>query len=185
MASFWRAFAMVADARSSKSPTFARVWQIYDDHRTCLLHKKYFEAKVTTLQNKILYLDIFCIVGTSTTGVAGWALWSQPGFAIMWAIIAGGAATATGIKPVLKWDDKALKCNERFTEYSALFRKYNTLVRDIAAADGLTKSLEERFTELDRESSEIPQIPMDDKKLVAALELEVNKEFPVESYWSP
>jgi hypothetical protein len=89
-----------------KGVNFSRAWQIYDEHRTALFHALFFESKVSQIQIGGLYLDIIIAVGTSSTGIAGWALWNEPRFKFAWVALAGVAGTLTIIKPILHLDDK-------------------------------------------------------------------------------
>src|ERR1700733_3194558 len=114
------------------SKAFASAWQIYDDHRTALFNTRYFEIKVSQIQSGALYLDIIVAIGTSTTGIAGWALWSQPALSVLWATLAGGAASLAVVKPILRLDDKLVKLTRIYEKYGGITANYNHLVGDIA-----------------------------------------------------
>lgn len=162
----------------------ARLQQIYDEQRLCLLYKQYFERKTSSLQLRLLVLDVAIVIGTSTTGIAGWTLWSQPVFAPTWAILAGVAVTLALIKPILRLDENLLQYNKLFTIYSRQFRKYSKIVNDIAYRVSLTNSIQERYNRLSKDGDDIDEVPMD-KKLLARLVHHVNKELPVDQYWWP
>jgi hypothetical protein len=161
-----------------------RIWQIYDDQRLCRLYEKYFERKTSGLQWRILILEIFIIIGTSTTGVAGWAFWNKEALAPAWAIIAGVAITLSTIKPILNLDKLLIRYNGLFLEYGKAFTRYTRIVNDISFHQGLTDDIENRYESLTKETDEIVRVPIG-HKLLERLKPEVNSDLPYDKYWSP
>jgi hypothetical protein len=178
-------FPMVVNKIQPKLNVFTRVWQIYDEHRNILLQKLYFQRRVSRLQVQVLLLDCFILVGTSTTGIAGWALWNTSGFSLVWAGIAGFAATLTILKPILKLEDKVLAANNLHTEYSRIFRRYTQIVKDIAYRETLDKDIEERYEAVRNEAFEIEDMPQVLERHLTQLKGKVDSQLPLSSYWSP
>lgn len=168
-----------------KSKTFNTAWRIYDDQRTALYNCKFFEAKIEKYQFGAMWLDIVIAIGTSTTGVAGWALWSQPTFSAIWVVIAGSAATLAVIKPILQLDGKLVKFTKLYGEYGRLSTEYINLVSDIGESQSITKDFVKRHAELRKAAGNIEMVPQTPKTLKQQVEKEVNEEWPITRYWSP
>jgi hypothetical protein len=122
----------------------ALAWQIYDEHRDSLFNCMFFETKLTSLQHKALLLEILIVIGTSTTGVAGWTLWSQPGYANIWAVLAGVAVTTSLLKPIFKLDDRLTLLTKLYTRYARISNECRNLVRDIAARQDIDSEILDR-----------------------------------------
>lgn len=167
------------------SKEFVRAWQIYDDHRTALFNTRYFETKLARIQSGTLYLDIIIAVGTSTTGIAGWALWSRPNLSVLWATLAGVAASLAVVKPILRLDDKLVKLTRTYGEYGRVAAAYNHLVGDIAIRQNVDDDILKRYEELRKAESAIELVPQRSKRLRQNSQSEINREWPISKYWSP
>ena len=164
---------------------FARVWNIYDDYRTSLFNEKYFEKELSRLQTWSMRIDILTAAGTSTTGIAGWSLWSSPEFAWIWACFAGAAITLSAVRPVLKWDEKIVSASKKFNAYSKTSYAYQALVRDIAFHRQLIDGMIARHEEISRAFQQIEKVPQGPPNLLSAIQREVNEQYPVQKFWSP
>jgi hypothetical protein len=170
---------------TGSAETHSRAWQIYDDHRTAVFNSKYFETKVSHVKTGAMYLDILIAVGTSTTGIAGWALWNEPGFKIVWIALAGLAGTLAVVKPVLKLDDKLVLFTRLFSEHGRVAKGFTDLVADIKARQSLDGETFKRFDALRSTTSAIELVPLGPRRLEQKIQNQINEEWPVSRYWSP
>jgi hypothetical protein len=176
---------MENDASNKQLDVFSRVWDIYDDYKTSLFNERYFERKLSKLQSWSLRFDILTAVGTSTTGIAGWALWSQPQFQPIWAAIAGVAVTMSIVKPILKWNDQMIGYSKQFNAHSKISGEYKGLITDIGYRHELTEAMIRRHEEIIKSTEQIERLPQGPPRVLKLIQGEVNEKIPFDRLWSP
>jgi hypothetical protein len=164
---------------------FYRAWQIYDEHRSALFNSGYFEAKVSRIQSASMFLDIVIAIGTSTTGIAGWALWNEAGFKVIWIVVAGVAGTLAVVKPILNLQEQLVRVTKLFGQYGQLARGYSDLVGDMGAQQRIDADVVNRFNELRKTATTIELVPQGPRRLLLKVQNDVNREWPITRYWSP
>lgn len=167
------------------SRQFAQAWQIYDEHRDSLFNCMWFETKLTSLQRTVLTLEVLIVIGTSTTGIAGWAFWNQPGFANAWAALAGIAVTTSLLKPIFKLDDRLTQLAKLYAKYARISNDYKHLVRDVASRQNIDDEILVRHKLLRSSTDEIEAVPQRSERLRERVREAINREWPIDKYWSP
>lgn len=186
---------MTDDARA---PDFteltAKLTDIYDDYRTLLLSRKYNGNRVRSYAKYNQAFEIAIAVGTSSSGVAGFALWKSEIGQPIWAVISGVAILLAVIKPILGYAARIEEYTSLHREYATLFARCRQIVRDINGSRlriAATGDLPEPVTEaMERIRTKMVDLaPQEDKEpdvpLRLRLEAEVNQEIPAERLWIP
>ena len=62
--------------RANRQALRASLQQIYDLYRTSLLNVKYYGYKLTIANRTSVAAEIVVVVGSATSGVSGWAVWT-------------------------------------------------------------------------------------------------------------
>ena len=94
--------AMVATQRREPGNHLARLDRIYDLYRSCILNELSYGHRLNLFTRSGLWLDVIIIIGSGTSGVAGWIIWTKyPALAALWAVIAAASTLLAALKPVL------------------------------------------------------------------------------------
>src|SRR5437660_94323 len=83
----------------------AKLDRIYDLRRNCLLNELYYGHRLHLYTQIAFWLDILIVIGSGTSGVSGWIIWTMyPALKAVWALIAANATLLAALKPVLHID---------------------------------------------------------------------------------
>jgi hypothetical protein len=169
---------------------------IYDEYRDALLNRSYYGYRVNRYTLYIKLFDILIAVGTSGSGIAGLALWKQEYGQIIWGFISGLSIILAVIKPILDFPSKLKDYSELYTEYSIVYRKFRSIVEDVAASERAYELLHGRLTPTtaaavkEIRSKLVDLAPLGERgpaktSLILKLQDDVNSAIPPSSLWVP
>lgn len=162
--------------------------QIYGKYREAYLNKLYYGLRLQRYSRFNTIFEIVIAVGSTSSGVSGWALWSDEQGRKIWAFIAGAATLAAIVKPVLGIAGRIESYSKSLVGYNSVYLSLKDLVDRISRQQNITDDMlrefegaSERYRELGiQEADAIPS-----KKLVKKLFNEVNAAIPPETLWVP
>jgi hypothetical protein len=164
----------------------AQLSDIYRDYRNVCLSRKYYEYRLKRVHSTNFWYEAVLAFGTSGT-VAGWAFWSNPTGQAIWIGIGIIVALATIVKPILKLPDDLERLTTLSTKYAALQIDFEQLIFDIKSELKVSKALRKSYREI-REKMKDLDVKGDsgpNAKLLSRCQVEVNREIPPSSLWSP
>lgn len=170
-----------------RSLLVGRLKPVYQTYRTALLNRLYYGAKLGKLKKWSLGLDIIGAVGTATTSIGVWKIFSGGTGKEVWAVIAGAATLIGVIKPVLQLPKAIEGASKLFTGHTEVYFELQRVVHKIAATQSFSIELEgaydsafERYKKLNLEDDAEPS-----KNAVKTLEEEVMHQIPNTALWYP
>jgi hypothetical protein len=126
-------------------------------------------------------------VGTTSSGVAAWALWQQRIGAILWGVITGCAALLAIVKPIVAPAKRIELYTRQHQGWHGLFFAADKLALAIREDGAFSKDSRKRFdTIYDR----MVALSLEDEKcqnesLITKLQDKVDKLLPSDSLWFP
>lgn len=163
----------------------ASLQQVYDLYRTSLLNVKYYGYKLTVANRCNTIAEIVVVVGSATSGVSGWAIWTWGYGQNAWLVIAALATLLAALKPVLQFNKKIELYGKLFGGHRANYLAAQALVERIQAQQGFTpgmqavyRAIHGRHVDLARDDEPSPS-----RRLLARFQSEVNTQIPPEKLW--
>lgn len=180
----------MATAPRSQEPAnpAARYDRIYDLYRNCILNELYYGHRLNLFSRTGFWLEVVVVIGSGTSGVSGWIIWTEyQSFAALWALIAAAATLIAALKPVLQTDARIKRYSQLFSAYRQLALSMHMVVDEIREAGGVSR---ETDREIDRIRVRYRNLSVDDDprpnpKLVERLQGEVNKRVPAATLFFP
>jgi hypothetical protein len=159
---------------------------IHREFRTALLNKKYYACRLHWYRTVNRYFEILIAVGTTGTGVAGFAIWKSGAGIVAWGIISGASIVLSTLKPIIDLPKQIERYSKLSGAYSKIFESFRVMEQEFDEG-GLTAEHIEKFKQL---RNQLVDLATDDDQkvdvsLVKRLEDEVNREIPVTSLWMP
>jgi hypothetical protein len=180
--------ATTATRQQEPGNPLARFDRIYDLYRSCILNELYYGRRLNLFTRSGLWLDIVIIIGSGTSGVAGWIIWTKyPALAALWAVIAAASTLLAALKPVLHTDAKIKRYSSLFSAYRQLAISMKMVVDDIGETRAIPREIER---EIDRIRARYSTLSVDDDprpspKVVERLQAEVNRRVPTSTLFYP
>ena len=175
----------VAGNRPGEVNLRASLQQIYDLYRTSLLNVKYYGYKLTVTNRCNAAADIVVVVGSATSGVSGWAIWSWGYGQDVWLAIAAFATLLAALKPVLQINKKIEMYGKLYGGHRANYLAVQALVERVQAERAFTPGLQAgyraiygRYTDLARDDEPNPS-----RRLITRFQSEVNVQIPAATLW--
>jgi hypothetical protein len=163
----------------------ASLQQIYDLYRTSLLNVKYYGYKLTIANRTSVAAEIVVVVGSATSGVSGWAVWTWGYGKEIWLAFAAAATLIAALKPVLQINKKIELYGKLFGGHHANYLAAKALAERVTAQRELTpgmqavyRAIQGRYLDLARDDEPNPS-----RSLIARFQSEVNKQIPPEQLW--
>lgn len=159
---------------------------IYRDYRNVWMTKKHYEKRLKTVRTTNLIFEIVIAVGTSGT-IAAWTLWKDPGLEYIWKVIGGIVALITVIKPFLNFPAEIERYTALATTYAGLGMDFQHLIFDIKVNRNIDDTIRGTYKDICEKMKNIgvkEDAPPSAKKL-RKICVEVNREIPLDSLWSP
>jgi hypothetical protein len=178
---------ITAKATDPHGPT-ARFDNVYDLYRDCMLNELYYGHRLKLFGRIALWLEIIIVIGSGTSGVSGWIIWTKyPASAALWGIIAGAATLFAAIKPVLQTDAKIKRYSALFSGYRQLALSMKMVVEGINEAGGIPNELSK---EIDRiraryRTLSVDDDPRPDASFVESLQGEINRRVSPSTFFYP
>jgi hypothetical protein len=171
--------------RAGEPTLRASLQQIYDLYRTSLLNVKYYGYKVTVANRCNTAAEIVVVVGSATSGVSGWAVWSWGHGQEIWLAFAAAATLIAAVKPVLQINKKIELYGKLFGGHHANYLATKALVERVQAQRAVTpgmqavyRAIQGRYLDLARDDEPNPS-----RKLLARFQSEVNVQIPPQQLW--
>jgi len=163
----------------------ASLHQVYDLYRNSLLNVKYYGYKLTIANRCNVTAEIVVIVGSATSGVSGWAIWTWGYGQHVWLVIAAIATLLAALKPVLQINKKIELYGKLFGGHRANYLAAQALVERILAQQSFTpgmqsvyRAIHSRYVDLARDDEPNPS-----RRLIARFQSEVNAQIPPDKLW--
>ncbi len=179
---------MATTPKASGNP-LAKYDQVYDLYRNCVLNELYYGTRLNLFSRTGFWLEIVIVVGSGTSGVAGWIIWTKyPAAAALWGVIAGTATLLAALKPVLQTDAKIKRYSSLFSAYRQLAISMKVVVDEIAEAGEIPPEIDKEIARIRTryKTLAVDDDPRPSPRLVEALQSEVNRRIPASSlFWPP
>ncbi|MFZ3192007.1 MAG: hypothetical protein WA154_02230 [Moraxellaceae bacterium] len=169
---------------TSESP----VWAVYEEYRTARLNVKYYSARVESLENWSLYLDIASAVTVPSSAVSGLFFLKIPIVAKVWLYVVGGVVILSVIKPFLRFGQRIKLYDQTVSGYRALDHDLHEIVLKIRTEASYSASSKKMFDAAMKKKKALVTNPperVSNKKLVEKFMLEVDSEIPSTSLFIP
>ncbi len=138
----------MAAAPQEMGSVIARYDRIYDLYRNCILNELYYGRRLKLFSQLGLWLEVIIVIGSGTSGVSGWVIWTKyPQLGFVWGIIAAASVLLAALKPALKTDAHLKRYSSLFSAYRQLALSMQMAVEEIAEKGGITQGTER---EIDR-----------------------------------
>jgi len=136
----------MATARQQEpGSSLARFDSIHDLYRNCILNELYYGHRLSLFTRTGFWLDIIVVLGSGTSGIAGWIIWTKyPALAALWAVVTGVATLLATLKPVLQTDAKIKRNSSLFSAYRQLAVSMKMVVEEIHEAGGIRRGITRR-----------------------------------------
>jgi hypothetical protein len=170
------------------SNPLAQFDRIYDLYRDCVLNQEYYGDRLNLFSRIAFWLQMIIVIGSGTSGVSGWIIWTQyRDLAPLWAVIAGASTLFAALKPALQTDAKLKRYSKLFSAYRQLALSMKMVVDEVAENAGTSKDIER---EVERVRARYRSLSVDDDprpspKLVSKLQTEINEKIPPASLFYP
>jgi hypothetical protein len=160
---------------------------INDLYRTALLNRKYYAYRLSAYQAWNRAIDIAIAIGSSAA-VAGWGVWRLRNIgATSWGILAGIAATASVLKPILQLPKEIERYSKLHLGYCSLYYDLDLLVFEIQQTHQLGPSNWKSFLQYRKRHNDLG---LSDElhprtELLRQCQREVLEEIPAGTLWLP
>ena len=96
------------------------VWVVYDLYKTARLNVKYYAARLNSIERQNFFIELIIAIAAPTSAITGiWLLKTDAGQEL-WKYVAGVAAFAAELKPVLKLPAKIKLMEQCLAGYRSL-----------------------------------------------------------------
>ena len=164
------------------------VWVVYDLYKTARLNVKYYAARLNSIERQNFLIELVIAIAAPTSAVTGiWLLKTEVGQEL-WKYLAGIAAIAALLKPLLKLSAKIKNMEQCLSGYRALEYDVEQIVNKIKTDRTYSKSCKNMLDEAQKKKKALVCNPPEnnqDQKLIERLYNEVNNEFPFGSFYVP
>jgi hypothetical protein len=127
------------------------IHRLWDDLRTAKMNVCYYGARLASANNWNLAFELSLAIGATGSGAAGWAIWKEPSYAWIWAIIAGAASLISIIKPILAPGKKIEISTRQHQSCHTLYFGLEKLIFQIQQDRHVSEDVRKRFdTTFDR-----------------------------------
>jgi hypothetical protein len=179
----------IADTRQQEGANpLVKFDRIYNLYRTCVLNELYYGCRLDSSTRTGFWFEVIIVVGSGTSGVAGWIIWTKyPAMSVLWGVIAAASTLLAALKPVMQNDGKMRRYSTLHSAYRQLAITMKEIVDEIAEVNGISPDMER---EIGRMRTRYRALSSDDdprpsRKLVERLQAEVNQQVPTSSFFYP
>jgi hypothetical protein len=165
---------------------------IYTDYRNCVLNRIYNSKQLASVSARNKWYEGAILTGSSSSGVAGFALWKTTEGQYVWGVLAALSILLTTWKPVLRYAQRIQRYTRLSTEYATLSISFYQIITDINSSRARISKVRElprrvmsAVRELRNKIAELePQGDGDPEPAYrATLVDEVNRRVPKEGLW--
>jgi hypothetical protein len=164
------------------------VWVVYDLYKTARLNVKYYAARLNSIERQNFLIELVIAIAAPTSAVTGiWLLKTDVGQEL-WKYLAGIAAIAAILNPLLKLSVKIKNMEQCLSGYRALEYDVEQIINKIKTDRTYSKSCKNMLDEAQKKKKVLvcnPPENKQDQKLIERLYNEVNNESPVGSFYLP
>jgi hypothetical protein len=179
---------MTATGQHEQRSSFVRLDHIYDLYRNCILNELYYGDRLNLFTRSGLWLEVIVVVGSGTSGVAGWIIWTKyPALAALWAVVTAASTLLAALKPALRTDAKIKRYSSLFSAYRQLAVSMKAVVDEIAEVGGIPREIERDISRVRTRYRALvaEDAPRPSPKLVGQLQAEVNRRVPASLLFYP
>jgi hypothetical protein len=166
----------------------ARLDNVYDLYRNCMLNELYYGLRLKLFLQIGFWIEVGIAIGSGTSGVSGWLIWTKyPDSALLWGIIAGTATLLAALKPVLRTDMKIKRYSALFSNYRQLALSMKMVVEGISEAGGIPRELDKEIDHIKARYRILSadDDPNPDGQLVDSLQDVINLKAPPSTFYYP
>lgn len=164
------------------------VWVVYDLYKTARLNRLYYTARLHHIERLNTFIEIVIAIAAPTSAVTGiWLLKTEFGQEA-WKYIAGLAAIAAAIKPILKLSQKIKSLEQCLSGYRALEYDVEQIVNKVKTERAYTKAAQKLLDEAQRKKKVLvcnPPETRQDAKLIDRICETIDRELPAEFFYVP
>lgn len=164
-----------------------RLDQIYDAYRTASMNHKYYGYRLAAYSKFNWIYEVAVAIGSSTSAVAAWPVWSTQGGKQIWTVFTGLVGLCVVLKPFLRLSQKVEQYSQLYLGYKDLYQDLKKIVYGLRLKKMLSKENEKlfnntqsRIVQLDR----IGEVSPSERIRQRSFD-EVNVEIPLQSLWYP
>lgn len=164
-----------------------RLEQIYIAYRTASMNHKYYAYRLASYGKINWVYEVTVAIGSSTSAVAAWPVWSTHTGGGVWAVFTGVVGLCVVLKPFLHLSQKVEQYGQLYLGYKDLYHDLKKVVSAVRLKKTLSKenekmliNAESRIAQLDRIGEVKPSARLRRKTFD-----EVNLEIPPDSLWYP
>lgn len=170
----------------------ARAEIIYNEYRTLELNKRYYAKRMARKRVVLRRIDIFLALFAASSGVAGFGLWNTQfqGYQVgpmAFAILTGMAIVIGIARPYMKMEDELERLSAIQGTYDSLTHVLSDMVSDIKVKKNIDASDDKAFAVIRqlRGTLGAKEDKPADRRLIEAVQSEVNELYPVTEFWWP
>jgi hypothetical protein len=160
----------------------------YDFWRDCALNDLFYARTLRNTRRLALMFDIAIFLGSSGSGISGWAVMQDhPGASAIWATFTAGAVILAGIRPLLHFENRIAQSSALYSAFHELAVSMDGIARDIQVSQGITKEIDKKIARLRRRYNTLSaqETATPSESLVRYLQKSVNERIPADILWYP
>jgi hypothetical protein len=133
------------------------------------------------------FSEILIIVGSATSGVSGWAIWTYGITKDVWLVIAAAATLLTAVKPIFQMNKKIERYTKLYSGHNMNYLSMKDIVQRISETHEISPEIEREYKQLHSRYLELArdEDPHRSKRLVERFTSEVLIQIPAERLWWP
>jgi hypothetical protein len=160
---------------------------LWDDARTARLSELYYGARLDRLTKLNLISELLVAIGTSGSGISGWAVWHYGYGEPVWALVTGLAAVIAIARPLVGFERRVKDASQLQQLYRTVLGNLENLAFDIQQAGALLPEHRQRYQRA-REELRLARDaddPAQNERKIKPLERRVIQEMPAHALWLP
>ena len=168
------------------TPAQARLVQLYDYYRTCLMNAKYYARRIEILKWVNLGADILTAIVASSAFV-GLAIWKSDVGKNLFSVLLGSSAVISVLRPVLRLSEKIDRCAKLHYGYLELYYRIDLLIAEIRTAQDVNEDHLKKMSELSERfrSLELEGDAYQSPKMLLKYQDEIERVLPADRLWLP
>ena len=165
---------------------YRTVHNLYDTYHKVAVNRKYYSYRLDALKQWNTAIEIVIAVGVSSS-VGTLALWQAGIGKAAWGLLGGVISILAIVKPFLQLPKQVERYSRLFVGNNEATFELKKLVDEVQEHRGLPPEGEAKFAAaLERlRQIEVDEDPLQNKRLMARFENEVNAEVSVKKLWLP
>lgn len=161
--------------------------RVYQDLRVARLMALYYEDRLKFYRRADSIFEVSIAIGATSSGVAGWALWSTESGKFLWGIISAAASIAAILKPIYASAKKIELATRQHSGWHALYFSYDKITFRLSQEQKLSPAIRLRYDELLERKTRLGAEDEKniDHRLLVKIQERVELELPEGAFWIP